>query len=109
MPSEQALSSLSESEVEIAIVAVEAAVGGCEDLGQIRRALELGDWQSLQTPVQQVTLDGAWVKFPPKDLEQALPQQNLLLRSGSIVFSANNMGSQKNRGLGWYGDRCAGL
>ena len=42
------------------------AVGGCEDLGQIRRALELGDWQALQTPVQQVTLDGAWVKFPQK-------------------------------------------
>ena len=80
VPSEQALSSRSESEVEIAIVAVDASVGECEDLGQIRRALELGDWQALQTPVQKVTLDGAWVKFPPKDLEQALPQQNLLLR-----------------------------
>ena len=80
VPAEHSLPLGSHFQSEIAVVAVEAAVGACEDLGQVRRALELGDWAALQVPVQQVTLDGAWVKFPPKDLDQALPQQNLLLR-----------------------------
>ena len=77
----------SERQSEIAVVAVDAAVGACSDLGQVRRALELGDWSALQAPVQQVTLDGAWVKFPPKDLDQALPQQNLLLRFDVVDLS----------------------
>ena len=80
VPAEQSLLRRSVDDVEIALVAVEAVVGGCDDLGQVRRALELGDWHALQAPIQEVVLDGAWVKFPPKDLEQALPQQNLLLR-----------------------------
>ena len=64
----------------VAIVAVDASVGACTDLGQVRRGLETGDWASLQAPVREVTLDSAWVKFPPNDLAQSLPQQNLLLR-----------------------------
>ena len=64
----------------IVIVAADASVGGCADLGLLRRALEMGDWSAIQSPVHKVVLDGAWVKFPPRDLEQALPQQNLLLR-----------------------------
>ena len=83
VPSSQSLSPQVQSvdlDSSIVIVAADASVGGCADLGLLRRALEMGDWSAIQSPLHKVVLDGAWVKFPPRDLEQALPQQNLLLR-----------------------------
>jgi acyl transferase domain-containing protein/3-hydroxymyristoyl/3-hydroxydecanoyl-(acyl carrier protein) dehydratase len=37
---------------------------------------------------EHVELDAHWVKFPPKDLEQALPQQLLLLRAAREATSS---------------------
>ena len=109
VPAEHSLPLGSHFQSEIAVVAVEAAVGACEDLGQVRRALELGDWAALQVPVQQVTSRWGVGEVPTKRFGPSPAAAESTAPIGTGVLRTDKMESTDNWNLGWYGDGCTGM
>jgi acyl transferase domain-containing protein/3-hydroxymyristoyl/3-hydroxydecanoyl-(acyl carrier protein) dehydratase len=74
----------------IAIVALECSLGAHAERNAFAAAL-FGDLTLFQAGGQarteQIELDLAGLRFPPRDLEQTLPQQLLLLRVGNAALA----------------------
>jgi len=62
----------------VAVVGVGACVGAGQSARDFAQALETGEHRRV---AEEVVLPLRGLKFPPKDLEQALPQQLLVLRA----------------------------
>lgn len=61
----------------IAIVGMNIAVASAGDRYQVWRALK--ENRELCGKFDDISFDLSWIKFPPNDLKQNLPQQNILL------------------------------
>ncbi len=75
----------------VAIVGLECSLGRLVDADSVAEALCSG--ASLlddagQARADQIELDLAGLRFPPRDLEQTLPQQLLLLRTATAALAA---------------------
>ena len=72
--------------VPMAIVGLGMMVGEAHDVPAFTHALLSGDELSGQTGAFEMTLKG--LRFPPKDLAQARPQQLLLLKAGREAMAS---------------------
>ena len=61
----------------IAIVGMNCAIGSAANREQVWQALK--DNVALKGAFGDISFDLSWIKFPPNDLKQNLPQQNILL------------------------------
>ncbi|MGE4069931.1 MAG: beta-ketoacyl synthase N-terminal-like domain-containing protein [Lysobacterales bacterium] len=78
-------------EEPVAIVGLECSLGRLVDAESVAEALFSGASvldSSGQARADQIELDLAGLRFPPRDLEQTLPQQLLLLRMATAALAA---------------------
>ncbi|MBL8242605.1 MAG: hypothetical protein JNL89_00350, partial [Rhodanobacteraceae bacterium] len=71
----------------IAIVGIGACLGRAMDLPAVAAAL-FGEAR-IEARMEAIELDLAGLRFPPKDLEQALPQQLAMLRAAREALAAS--------------------
>ena len=70
------------------IRALELYVGDHSNAASVARALEQGDSLLAQkNPTEPLVLDNAWLRFPPKDIQRSIPQQQVLLSLSQRIFT----------------------
>ncbi len=91
----------------IAVVGLGVIAAGAPDAAAFSKALFGGTSQLADVgtgrvagSVAEVAFDPAWLRFPPRDLEAALPQQLLLLRAaGDAVAEAGPLDRERTSAL----------
>ena len=77
-------------------------------LTSVVNAFAQSDWTSLTSPVTEIVLDGAWMKFRHEILT-VFATTEYVDGLGSVFGAANVMGFSTDRCLGWNGNGCARL
>ncbi len=90
--------------VPVGIVAIGARVGDGKSVADFARALFSG--QAAPTPAKESTLSLKGLRFPPKDLEEALPQQWQVLAAAREAVEQLKTPLPSERTAVWVGMQC---
>ena len=85
---EQASTNTATNHDRFVIRALELYLGDHSNAASVVQAVAQGDALFAQkNPTEQLVLDSAWLRFPPKDIESSLPQQQVLLSLSQRIFA----------------------